>query len=711
MANVNAKAKSIIARCRLPGPSELFAIGTFDDRVTVLTQQKRALNLAWALIEEGVVPTTGTERLRIAVIGGGFAGITFAAALVQKQAHCSISLFEERDTLLPLQQGSDTRWLHPHIYDWPKEGSEAVAAMLPVLSWTAARASDVVVQVLQGWGDLVTERRHANLAMWCNTRHLKLHAAAGNKSRLEWVGERRDRSTGQLATSPRNAEGRSGTFDLVVIAVGFGLEARGSSYWRNEVLGQPGLEQRSTSYLVSGQGDGAMIDLLRLKISQFRQDRILAELFGGAPELVETLRDLRRRFLEETTPLSLYDEFDKLARPGRKDLGGQQMRNAQTALAKRLRRDTEVVLQTRPTTRSIDDLLRSGAFKGSFQNALLVYLLYRCGGFAPAAGELDEIAERFKVPGTHIIERHGTDRLAALKRILPAPVLADLKAAWEADRCQCYRQDATIAWEGGYFGTPGRAADFSSLGDVEKAVARKEYLPGPTALLATAIASAVAAYLRNLKPSASHLRVTVHRVITIHDEDLLQQACDYFGFGESDAKPTAGRAFPASNATIGLAYRTRAIVRSAASITHVRLGKAMKVLNLNEASRTMARSVSFVAAIPVLQPENNFYEPSPVSAVVYFDSRDPNFDLDLANFSTLSAIIAGIVAGAQQALGHSLDRLDNAPLRAISALAHPPEALPADILADMVIVTTPPPTLTAPLMINLDHSDLTPIAH
>jgi PAS domain S-box-containing protein len=178
-------------------------IGTFDRRITVLNQQQRALNLAWSLVESNTVPSgDDKERKRVAIVGGGFAGLTFAAALVQKQSCCDIVMFEERDTLLPLQQGSDSRWLHPRIYDWPGEGSEAAAAMLPVLNWTAARASDVVVQVLGRWKEILNREDHS-LDLWCNARHLQLSAdgEAPDRAKIEWVGEMRDAANGTCAGS------------------------------------------------------------------------------------------------------------------------------------------------------------------------------------------------------------------------------------------------------------------------------------------------------------------------------------------------------------------------------------------------------------------------------------------------------------------------------------------------------------------------------
>lgn len=138
----------------------LYLVGTFDSGVTVMHQQVRAMNLVWALVESGRVRCINSgdsgRTSSIAIVGGGFAGLTAAAALMKKEADAKIAIFEQRDTLLPLQQGSDSRWLHPRIYDWPEEGSEASVAMLPVLNWTAARASDVVVQIMAEWRTLVS---------------------------------------------------------------------------------------------------------------------------------------------------------------------------------------------------------------------------------------------------------------------------------------------------------------------------------------------------------------------------------------------------------------------------------------------------------------------------------------------------------------------------------------------------------------------------
>jgi hypothetical protein len=91
----------------------VYILGTFETGLTIYSQQVRALNLVWSLVEAA----PENELRNIAIVGGGFAGLTAAAGLLHKGAE-HISLFEKRATLCPLQSGSDTRWVHPHIYSW-----------------------------------------------------------------------------------------------------------------------------------------------------------------------------------------------------------------------------------------------------------------------------------------------------------------------------------------------------------------------------------------------------------------------------------------------------------------------------------------------------------------------------------------------------------------------------------------------------------------
>src|ERR1700736_2253268 len=152
----------VIAEARVP-ETNIFFLGCFESRVTVLSQQQRALNLIDAIIaSQKIVRPNG----RIAIIGGGVSGMTAAAAFaVGARGLQSIDLFEQLDKLLHLQVNSD-RHLHPHLYDWPAEGATRTDAGLPILDWSADEAGMVANEILEKFHEI--EKRSENLSVKTN---------------------------------------------------------------------------------------------------------------------------------------------------------------------------------------------------------------------------------------------------------------------------------------------------------------------------------------------------------------------------------------------------------------------------------------------------------------------------------------------------------------------------------------------------------------
>jgi hypothetical protein len=98
----------------------LFLIGSLERGVTVYNQQVRAHNLVWALWE--IQNAEKRKIRRVAIVGGGIAGLTAAAGFLSLfERSVSVTIFETLWDLCPIQLGSDTRWLHPKIYDWHKQ--------------------------------------------------------------------------------------------------------------------------------------------------------------------------------------------------------------------------------------------------------------------------------------------------------------------------------------------------------------------------------------------------------------------------------------------------------------------------------------------------------------------------------------------------------------------------------------------------------------
>ncbi|WNG62044.1 hypothetical protein F0U59_50600 [Archangium gephyra] len=253
--------EDVIRHMEVPGEQGIYVLGCFEKRVTVFSQQVRALNLLSALRETGKLPSGSS----VAVIGGSVAGLTAAAAAAR--LGCTVTLLEKHETLLPILRGNKTRWLHPHIYDWPREGAEDDEAELPLLGWRAAPAGDVVRQLEGAWQALPEQAR---ISTHLNVRSVEL--GQGRPRHVIW-----------------NAPGfNSKHFDVVILAIGFGLERKLEnvpwfSYWDDNRLHQPS-RNGPEHYLISGCGDGGLVDLLRVRLRDFRHESILQELLG-APSL------------------------------------------------------------------------------------------------------------------------------------------------------------------------------------------------------------------------------------------------------------------------------------------------------------------------------------------------------------------------------------------------------------------------------------------
>jgi len=681
----------------------LFIVGTFDAGVTILSQQVRALNLAWALIETGQVPTELEQSSqRVAVVGGGFAGLTVAAALLTKGARVQLTVFERRDTLLPLQQGSDSRWVHPHIYDWPAMGSESPSAALPLLNWTASRASDVAVQVLREWADIADSASDPeSLRVYCNTRYLQVQETTDTSRnlRIEWVGERRRASSPAIAYSEGSAtHGVSEIFDLVVLSLGFGLEVdQRISYWRNDTLAQPHLGEATVMYIVSGQGDGAVIDLLRLRVSQFRQDRILSELFANRRSLLAQLRSIEAATRESNTGL-----FNTLEALWSDPVFADEATAVLSDLADRLRRDTRAVLHVKQS--NFADLFSQG--RVSFQNRLLLYLLYRCGGFYPSSTEIDELARELDVPEQRIIRRHGTRRQEIIRGVLSSRLYTSVETASTDEMGRRLRQPDSILWPGGYFGYSGPTSTSGAASDLVKASWRKEYLPGPTKVLATAFCSAVAGYLSAMHPPDERLRVTLHRTLRIGHEELLQQCCEYAGVkvGTDSSGGSAGRTFPANHATIGDAFLRHKIVRSREGVRRDDLAADMLRLKLNESSRAMSSEVGFVMAVPFLSEMLGQGEDS-VVAVLYVDSEAEGFFIDGDRLATLVNMGEQFLRNALRLGSPETAGIANYSYWANEASTEPPPVSSVRELATVEELVVPPPRVAGAPYFNYDVSD------
>ena len=192
--------ETILSRMAVPGYDGIFVIGSGESRITLYSQQVRALNLAWAMAEQSLLP----EGAAVGIVGAGAAGLTAAIAIGRLGA--KVDIFDSHEIILPRFRGNTQRYLHPHAYDWPLESSQRLRADLPIMNWQAATASEVTLQLERAWH---VERTTANEI----TLRLSAHIASiGPINReLRWQG-----------ASPGTKQ-----YNAIVFAVGSGPKREG----------------------------------------------------------------------------------------------------------------------------------------------------------------------------------------------------------------------------------------------------------------------------------------------------------------------------------------------------------------------------------------------------------------------------------------------------------------------------------------------------
>lgn len=393
----------IIAGARIPAYPGAYVLGIGDTRITFYSQQVRALELAHALQHQHLLQANA----RVAVIGGGAAGITLAAALAL-QGGTSVHLFEKAHRLLPLQGDTQRRRLDPHIYDWPDLDADHELAQLPILDWRSGSAIEVRDAVLREFGEVrsATEGR-----LTVNERH-DVTAIVPNAGRF-------------IATFEREAPGgvrepASHEFDIVVLAIGFGIEPRfaipqteTASYWRD--AGVPGAEidgNPRPTFLVSGNGDGGLIDLIASASATFRHDDIVHGIAKRAG--VQALRDVLLKIDEQALAAEANGQGFDFITAYNGAIGDQvEALGLVDDMQRRLRPGVQLFLQTREP-----ELL---SIKTARLNRLAIYLLTKACARPIAENFMHIVCDDVMLEPSQPGDRHGSRRFGCG----PTTVVAD----------------------------------------------------------------------------------------------------------------------------------------------------------------------------------------------------------------------------------------------------------------------------------------------
>jgi hypothetical protein len=239
-----------LQKMAVPTYNETFILGSFAKRVTVKSQQVRALNLIHSLVKTGKIKA----GKKVLIVGAGFAGLTAAAATLR--AGCDVTVLEQSVSSLSLQRNCRHRYLHPNILDWPTEGSSNPNADLPLLNWTAGLSDRIIAHVDSEFEQIRRQTRSAYRGIF-----------GANPINIL--------PTGAVLWNETNANRRE-DFEVIILAVGFGLEnpELGAGYWADSPIDQNTSDTKDLKVLVSGNGDGALADLTRLCIADFRPDQV-----------------------------------------------------------------------------------------------------------------------------------------------------------------------------------------------------------------------------------------------------------------------------------------------------------------------------------------------------------------------------------------------------------------------------------------------------
>lgn len=278
--------ETVLLANRVPKQEHLYVVGPFAGRVSFSSQQMRALNLVWAINEEfrDDGEDGGLKGKDVAVIGGGLAGVTCCIALA---AHDADSWgFEKGGKVLDFIGDASHRNVHPTINFWPRE-QLIPTTELPFLNWIEGSCKEILDGLRDEWDRF--KGLCASIRGYDFGQEVIGLTRVGKKWKLNF-------SSNSKVTSRHNK-----LYDAVILCTGFGREKHLSAtdsagYWDSQGDLIADLQTVDTNpfknVIVSGTGDGGLIELCRLLFPNFRAGKLLIP-----SDLLQTDRKISTRIL------------------------------------------------------------------------------------------------------------------------------------------------------------------------------------------------------------------------------------------------------------------------------------------------------------------------------------------------------------------------------------------------------------------------------
>jgi FAD dependent oxidoreductase len=290
-------AQAYINAAKIEGYPNVYAIGPFGRRLNFASQQRRALNTIWALEYSKKVQL---EAKTVAVVGGGLAGITAAAALAARKS--LVHLYERYQDVLCIQSLASHRYVHPTANFWP-ESKISPTTQFPFLDWYADDCDEIIKRLRDEWRTVLVKRIYEP-KFYSKVTGLIPCDQQKQKWRLEINGKETDE-----------------VHDLIILSVGFGEEgtisgADSKSYWSaNDELDRP--HEMPWEGFVSGTGDGGIIDALRAVHGHFDNGRLCLQVIRLLESTGIKAKLLELELQGESSPDSLSAGYPRLINESR----------------------------------------------------------------------------------------------------------------------------------------------------------------------------------------------------------------------------------------------------------------------------------------------------------------------------------------------------------------------------------------------------------